>query len=432
MKKAIFLLCFLFCSSLVKGQRVGLVLSGGGAKGLAHIGVLKALEENHIPIDYVSGTSMGGIVGGMYAAGYTPSAIEYIALSNDFQNWVNGRLDKQYQYFFSKKPDNPSVLKAKLEIDTGLNASLRSNLINDIPLNFAMLELLAQASANAKNNFDSLFVPYRCVVSDIFSKKAIPVKNGSLVEAVRGTMAVPLVYRPVKVNDRYVFDGGIYNNFPIDVMQQEFNPDYIIGVNVSSKKYNEYPKDQEEKLANSFLMYMFLSNPDSTGMGPHSAYIQPDMSNHNSTSFSSVQELIQLGYDAAMAQMPKILREIARRSLPEEVKERRKAFNSKNPDLVFENVQINGANSRQQSYIERVLRANGKQLDLFKIKAGFTKLVADENFETVYPRITYKDSLNTFDFDLEVKTQKNFKVDFGGSISTRPISNAYLGLQYSI
>ncbi len=432
MKNAIFLLCFLCSSFLVMGQRVGLVLSGGGAKGLAHIGVLKALEENHIPIDYVTGTSMGGIVGGMYAAGYTPSAIEYIALSNDFQNWVNGRSDKQYQYYFSKKPDNPSVLKAKLEIDTGFNASLRSNLINDIPLNFAMLELLAQASANAKNNFDSLFVPYRCMVSDIFLKKAIPVKNGSLVEAIRGTMAVPLVYRPVKVNDRYVFDGGIYNNFPIDVMQQDFNPDYIIGVNVSSKKYNEYPKGQEEKLANSFLMYMFLSNPDSTGMGPNSAYIQPDISNHNSTNFSSVQELIQLGYDAAMAQMPKILKEIGRRNLPEEVKARRKAFNSKNPDLVFENVHIKGANSRQQSYIERVLGANGDKLDLFKIKAAFTKLVADENFETVYPRLSYQDSLNTFDFDLEVKTQKNFKVDFGGSLSTRPISNAFLGLQYSI
>ncbi|MEY3678698.1 MAG: hypothetical protein RI924_839 [Bacteroidota bacterium] len=432
MKKLSYLVCFLLISYSIKAQKVGLVLSGGGAKGLAHIGVLKALEENHIPIDYITGTSMGGIVGGMYAAGYTPSAIEYIALSNDFQNWVNGRLDKQYQYFFSKKPDNPSVLKAKLEIDTSFNASLRSNLINDIPLNFAMLELLAQASANAKNNFDSLFVPYRCLVSDIFTKKAIPVRNGSLVEAIRGTMAVPLVFRPVKVNDRYVFDGGLYNNFPIDVMQEEFRPDYIIGVNVSSKKYNEYPKDQEEKLANRFLMYMFLSNPDSAGIGPNSAYIQPDISNHTSTNFSSVQELIQLGYDAAMAQMPKILEDVRRRNLPEEVKTRRQAFNSKNPDLVFENLYIRGANSQQQSYIERIFRSKGQKLDLFKIKAGFSKLVADENFETVYPRISYIDSLNTFDFDLEVKTQKNFKVDFGGSISTRPISNAYLGLQYSI
>ena len=118
----------------------------------------------------------------------------------------------------------------------------------------------------------------------------VPIRSGNLVEAVRGTMAVPLVYRPVKVNDKYVFDGGIYNNFPVDVMQEDFNPDYIIGVNVSSQKYNEYPKD-EEKLANRFLMYMFLSNPDSTGLGPNSAYILPDMSNFNSTSFSQVQEL---------------------------------------------------------------------------------------------------------------------------------------------
>src|SRR6476620_6764508 len=96
-------------------QKVGLVFSGGGAKGLAHIGVLKALEENNIPIDYIVGTSMGGIVGGMYASGYSPAEIEKIALSTDFQDWVSGSFKNNYRYFFNKKPENPSFLTAKLQ-----------------------------------------------------------------------------------------------------------------------------------------------------------------------------------------------------------------------------------------------------------------------------------------------------------------------------
>lgn len=102
MKVRIFFLIYFLSIVSAHAQKVGLVLSGGGAKGLAHIGVLKALEENHIPIDYIVGTSMGGIVGAMYAAGYSPSEIEYIALSEDFQDWVNGRHKTNYGYYFKK------------------------------------------------------------------------------------------------------------------------------------------------------------------------------------------------------------------------------------------------------------------------------------------------------------------------------------------
>lgn len=239
MKKLLLLTVYIAIFKLSFAQKVGVVLSGGGAKGLAHIGVLKALEENNIPIDYVTGTSMGGVVGAMYAAGYSPQEMEYIALSTDFQDWVSGKYDSDYSYYFQKKPLNPSFIKAKLQIDTGFNVKFRSNLINDVPLNFALIELLAQASANAKNNFDHLFIPYRCIVSDILSQKTIPVKSGNLVEAVRGTFTVPLVYRPIKVNGKYVFDGGLYDNFPVDVMKKDFHPDVIIGSNVSSKIYLE-------------------------------------------------------------------------------------------------------------------------------------------------------------------------------------------------
>jgi NTE family protein len=431
MKKFVLFSLMLFVLTQVKGQKVGLVLSGGGAKGLAHIGVLKALEENHIPIDYITGTSMGGIVGALYAAGYSPSEIEYVAQSDDFQEWVNGRFKSDYRYYFKKKSDNPAFLNAKLEIDTSFNASFRANLVNDIPLNFALLQLLGQASATAKNNFDNLFVPYRCVVADIFDKKMVPIGRGSLVEAVRGTMAVPLVYRPVKVGNRYVFDGGIYNNFPVDVMKKDFNPDYIIGVNVSAKTYNEYPTENDDRVVNRFLMYMFLANSDTASVGKNGTVIQPNISSFSATNFSEVTAIIKSGYDAAMADMPNILKAVKLRSDSYKLKEERIAFTNKNANLVFDEVLINGINSKQKEYVQHVFLPKKQELDLLGIKYGYYKLAADENFETIYPRIYQDSATQLTTFELQVKPQKNFRIDFGGSISTRPVSNVFLGLQYN-
>lgn len=432
MKKFVLCSLLLLVFAQVKGQKVGLVLSGGGAKGLAHIGVLKALEENHIPIDYITGTSMGGIVGALYAAGYSPSEIEYIAESDDFQEWVNGRFKSDFRYYFKKKPDNPSFLNAKLEIDTSFNASFRANLVNDIPLNFALLQLLGQASATAHNNFDNLFVPYRCIVADIFDKKMVPIGSGSLVEAVRGTMAVPLVYRPVKVGTRYVFDGGIYNNFPVDVMKSQFKPDYIIGVNVSSKTYNEYPKENDDKVVNRFLMYMFLANSDTASVGKNGTLIQPNINAYSATNFSDVTSIIKSGYEAAMADMPNILKATKLRSDPFKLKEARMIFKNKNANLVFDEVLIKGINVKQKEYVQHVFLPKNQELDLLGIKDAYYKLAADENFETIYPRI-YQDSLALYTtFELHVKPQKNFRIDFGGSISTRPVSNVFLGLQYNL
>ena len=431
MKSRLFILLILILNLPAKAQKVGLVLSGGGAKGLAHIGVLKALEENNIPIDYITGTSMGGIVGGMYAAGYSPSEIEYIALSNDFQEWVSGRFNSDYRFFFKKKPENPSFITAKLQIDSTFRTSIRSNLVNDIPLNFALLELLAQASANARDDFNKLFVPFRCIVSDVFSQKMIPVAGGSLAEAVRGTFTVPLVYRPIKVDGKYVFDGGLYNNFPVDVMKSEFKPDYIVGANVSSKIFNEYPKADDEKLMDRFLIYLFLSKTDSTTIGKNGTYIQPDLTNFSVSNFSPVEELIKQGYDATIANMANIKKAVERRVSKEDLKKRRLDFISKNPELSFNSFSVTGINDAKKEYIRNVFQEDKLPISLESIEKAFYKLVADDSFETVYPRISYEPKSDAYAFELQVKPQKGFKVDFGGVVSIRPISNAYLGLQYN-
>ena len=429
--KKIFLGLLCFCTFQANAQKVGLVLSGGGAKGLAHIGTLKALEENHIPIDYITGTSMGGIVGALYAAGYSPEQIEKIALTTDFQDWVSGRFKSDYSFFFQKSSINASLITAKLSVDTALRVNFRSNLVNDIPLNFALIELLSQASAIAKDNFNNLFVPYRCMVSDIFSQTSISVKSGSLAEAVRATMTVPMIYRPIKLDNKYVFDGGLYNNFPADVMQKEFKPDYIIGANVSSKNFKEYPKTGDERLINRLMLFMFLSKSDSTLVGKNGIYIQPDLRDFNSSNFNPVAELIKQGYDATMADMPRILKSAQRRVSKEELSLKRSIFNNKKPQLVFSDVKVTGVNSQQKRYIERLFKSDKPTFNLADIKQGYYKLVADETFETIYPKITYNPESDSYIFGIIAKPKRSFKLDFGGNISSRPISNVFLGLQYN-
>ncbi|MHA4896466.1 patatin-like phospholipase family protein [Pedobacter sp. PWIIR3] len=419
------------CTFTAYGQKVGLVLSGGGAKGIAHIGILKALEENHIPIDYITGTSMGGIVGAMYAAGYSPAQIEKIALSSDFQDWVGGRYTSDYNFFFQKKSINPSIITAKLSVDTNLRFNFRSNLVNDIPLNFALLELFSQASAISKDNFNNLFVPYRCMVSDVLSQTSITVNKGSLAEAVRATMTVPLIYRPIKLDDKYVFDGGLYNNFPADVMKKDFNPDIMIGSNVSSKIFNEYPKTGDERLMNRLMVFMFLSKSDSTLIGKNGVYIQPDLTGYSVSNFNPVAALIKKGYDATIAEMPQIKEKIKRRVDQEALVAKRNSFNNRKPNLVFSSITVSGVNAQQKKYIERLFKRDQKTFNLNDIKQGYYKLVADETFETVYPKTSYNAVTDSYNFEIVAKPQKSFTVDFGGNISTRPISNVFLGVQYN-
>jgi NTE family protein len=429
--KTLLTITLVFLAFHSNAQKVGLVLSGGGARGIAHIGTLKALEENNIPIDYITGTSMGGIVGAMYAAGYSPSQIEKVALSHEFQDWVTGRFSSDYSFFFQKKPLNASVVTAKLLVDTGLRVSFRSNLVNDIPLNFALLELFSQASAISKDNFDNLFIPYRCMVSDILSQTSITVKKGSLAEAVRGTMAVPLIYRPIKLEDKYVVDGGLYNNFPADVMKKEFNPDIMIGANVSSKNYSEYPKNGDDRLMNRLMRFMFLAKSDSTLIGDNGVYIQPDVKDYTVGNFTPVQALIKQGYDATMANMAQIKKKIKRRVSINDLIAKRIEFNNKKPDLVFNSVRVSGVNTQQKKYIERLFKSDQATFNLNDIKQGYYKLVADETFETIYPKISYDPISDNFNFEILAHPKKSVKIDFGGNISSRPISNVFLGIQYN-
>lgn len=431
--KKILLLCFLLLgiTTLTYSQKVALVLSGGGAKGLAHVGVLKALEENEIPIDYILGTSMGGVVGGFYAAGYSPDQIEHIILSDDFQRWVNGVLGDNYNFHYFKKENNASWLTLNLAVDSSLNATLNSNLANDVALNFALAEMLAAQSQKANYDFDSLFIPFRAIASDIFTQNEIVLENGNLSDALRATLSVPFFYRPIKIDEKYLFDGGIYNNFPINVAKQTFNPDIIIGVNVSSKKYDTYPFEEDERLIRQSLLFMLMNKTDISLMDSSDIYIEPNLNNYSSLDFSFAKSISDSGYVETQRHMDTILQKISRRIPCEIIGKKRTAFNLDMKQLTFKKIGLVGFKPTQRKYIRSLFNINKETLNIHDIKSGYYKLVSEEYFKDIYPRILYDTTINAFQFDLHGRPRDYLNVEFGGNLASRSISQIFLGLNFS-
>ncbi|MDP1802943.1 MAG: patatin-like phospholipase family protein, partial [Bacteroidota bacterium] len=183
----VFLLLFLLTNGPLKAQKVGLVLSGGGASGLSHIGVLRALEENGIPVDYISGTSIGSLIGAYYAIGYSPKEIELLVKTTFFQSITKGDLPAKYEYMVKKRDDYASWLTFKLDLRDHYLKNLPTNVINSIPIDYYLMETFTGVSNSVNNNFDSLFVPYRCVASDVEHKKSVTFKKGDLPSSVRAS-----------------------------------------------------------------------------------------------------------------------------------------------------------------------------------------------------------------------------------------------------
>ena len=189
MKKALYMFFLLFVLTFqIQAQKVGLVLSGGGAKGLTHIGIIRALEENHIPIDYIAGTSMGAIVGSLYAMGYSPDDMERLLKSDSFKRWYTGNIEEKYIYYFKKNPPTPEFLNIRVSLKNPLHKVktqfLPSSVVDPLQMNLAFLELFGQATAACNNDFNQLFVPFRCVASDVYNKRPMIFEKGDLGDAV--------------------------------------------------------------------------------------------------------------------------------------------------------------------------------------------------------------------------------------------------------
>jgi len=232
-------LFLLFTASLLQASetdytgsrpRIGLVLSGGGARGFAHIGTLKMLDSLNIPVDYIAGTSMGGIIGAMYAVGYSGKEIEQIALKTNWEEVISDRPSRVRLPFLTKKLTGKYLFSLPVN---GILPSLPSGLIKGQKI-FQLLSRLIYSYQNV-NNFSKLPIPFKCVAVDIISGNEVVLDHGSLALALRATMSIPTVFAPVEWGDSLLVDGFVSNNLPVDVVRK-MGADIVISVNVGTPK----------------------------------------------------------------------------------------------------------------------------------------------------------------------------------------------------
>lgn len=423
-KGLIFLM--LFQPHIVFSQRVGLVLSGGGARGLAHIGVIKALEEHEIPIDYISGTSAGAIIGSLYAIGMAPEEIADFMLSEELERGSRGHIDDKYKFYFNKSEPDAAWFRFRFNLDTIWDPALPTNLISPYVMDFIIMRTLAGANAASAYNFDSLFVPFRCVASDIASNKEVVFRSGDLASAVRASMTYPLLFKPIVVDEKLLFDGGLYNNFPVNVMYNDFSPDLTIGSNVSSSK----PPPRQDDIT-SHIVNMVTTKTSFDMLGEDDILIDhANLPSVGITDLSRGRQIIEIGYRNALEHIEELMQKVDRRVPATEIQEKRNAFKEKIPPLVFNDIEIEGLNKNQTFYVSNYLKLKREPLSINELEPVYYKLADNERISHIYPKAVYDEETNYFTLHLDVKEESKFSTAIGGLISSRPLNSGFFGLAY--
>lgn len=432
MKQLFLLFCLLLLPlSLLRSQSVGLVLSGGGAKGAVHIGFIQALEENNIPIDYIGGTSIGAIVGSLYAMGYSPEEMLELFMSDDFRYWQTGKVEENYFYYFRKGEPTPEFTHFTVNVKDSIKINsfaFPSSLINPIQMNQAFMGLYGSATAYCQGNFDQLFVPFLCVASDIFNKKPIILRHGDLGDAVRASMTFPFVFKPIIQDSIPLYDGGIYDNFPIRPMKRAFNPDYMIGSAVAGgakkKPMEQGIYEQVENMIMQPTIYR-IPKEDSGYM------VRFRLENVNLLDFHKGRELYEIGYKRGLSVADSIKMNVHRRISQEELQSRRAAFKEKLPPLKFRKIIIEGVTSQQKAYVEGQFRIGEDGFFHMKeFKEAYFKLLADSKIKEIIPHAIYNEADQCFDLHLAVAINHEIVVALGGNISSANANQLYLGLGY--
>lgn len=313
MRRLLFCLLLGFLPLLVLASeaprpKVGLVLSGGAARGLAHIGVLKALEEQGIRIDAIAGTSMGAVVGGLYASGYKVDELEKLALSIDWQAALSDAPPREDVPFRRKQDDRDFLVKQKLSFRDDGSLGLPLGVIQGQNLALLLESLLAHTSDT--RDFDKLPIPFRAVTTDIANGEKVVFRKGHLPQVIRASMSIPAVFAPVELDGRLLVDGGMTDNIPLDVAR-EMGVDIAIVVDIGTPLRNRKQLTTVVDVLNQSITLMTRRNSEEQLATLHAndVLIQPALAAFGVTDFGKAQEMIDAGYratrilDARLAQL---------------------------------------------------------------------------------------------------------------------------------
>lgn len=418
---------FLLIILTAKPQSVGLVLSGGGAKGMAHIAVIKVLEENNIPIDFIAGTSIGAIVGGLYAAGYTPEEMEELFKSDDFYFWSTGKIQREYRYYFKRSEPEPSWITLRLaRKEEKLKVLPPTNLIPAEQMDFAFMELTASTSAACNYDFNELMVPFFCIASDVDNSQSVVLQNGDLGNAIRASMTVPLYFKPIEINGNLMFDGGILNNFPTNYMKEIYSPDIIIGHKVADDKRQADQDDLLKQISNMVMRPTNFEIDPKDGILLETIFDEVGL-----LDFNKIDLTLEKGEQTALQAIDSIKMLVKRRVSKEEISARRDKFNAKKPEIYFQNIQVEGVDdAMQRQFIIQSIKHRSNTVSLEELKKEYFKLVADQHLKSIQPITYYNPESGYFDLHLKVELEKKFDVNVGGNLSTKPINQGFASFNY--
>lgn len=418
------LLSFSFLLLPAQEKKVGLVLSGGGASGLAHVGVLKALEENEIEVDYIVGTSIGALVGGFYASGYSPAEIEAIVNSQEFKNAAEGLVDEDRLFYLKQAKISPGMISFRFDLDSLFETNIPNNFISSNPIDLGLMGYFAQTNQGKNESFDSLMIPFRCLAANITTKTQKVFREGQLASAIRASMTYPFYIAPITIEGGVMLDGGLYNNFPVDVLCREFEVDYIIASNVSARLESPSEDNLVSQVRNILIRESNYQLECADGL-----IIQSEVDDIGTFNFNQNKKIIERGYQSTLEMVDSIKKDLGGTD-EFNIDENRKAYNKSKPALIFDEIHINGLQPIHQKYLRKHAKGKDGIFDYRDFEASYLRLASDEKIKALYPTAVYNPKDSLYEIYLKAKKEKHFKATFGGVISSKPFSTGFFELNY--
>ena len=350
--------------------KIGLVLSGGGAKGLAHIGVLKVIDSLGVKIDYIAGTSMGAIIGGLYASGYSGNQLDSIFHEIDFDKLINDDLPRASKAFFER--DNSEKYAVTLPFDN-LKVKLPSALSRG-QNTYSLLSRLTLHVAEI-TNFNQLPIPFFCIATNIETGKQLVLETGNLTQSIMASGALPSLFQPVKINDAVLIDGGVVNNYPIDELAS--------ALDVLSQ-------------INNFRTIKAMENK----IKQTDVYIKPNIKDFNVVSFDEGTKIIKAGKYAALSKL-NILRTL-------QSKTKKPSLNIKNIDsLTLNTITIEGVEKYTRAYVLGKLKLKSNEKISYKdFTRGVNNLVATNNFDSFQYELNKTEDKEGYDLAANLEETK--------------------------
>ena len=441
MKKICLLIAILSASFIMQAQnstirpprpKVGVVLGGGGAKGASHIGVLKYLEEMGIPVDYVAGTSMGSIIGGLYAMGYEPDEMTRLISNINWSEYIGNEIDRTYLSKEMRERRSTSLLNVPFGNGSILKQQDNKDLLGQLPIayvnNSSLINLFNDLCVGYQEemDFNNMPIPFACVATDLITGKEVVLREGNVPAAMRASMAIPGVFAPVPWNEYLLVDGGLVNNFPADVLR-DMGADIIIGVEVT----NESKVSAEDLKSLPQVMSRLLINSTSAKRKENrdlcDVRIVPDISGFGMLSFTpdAIDTLVGRGYaraqeyhDQLLAIKQSVDREAGRR-VSKELRAPR-AHNLMTDSVFISSIDIDGISDRENSWL---VRKGGLQAGHTYSKNEIDRAISIYRGTGCFDEITY--TIKELD---SVHLNNTFSDEYSLLIKVMPASPHIMGL----